>query len=163
MCHSTSSVILTKLSMWEYGNGDAPFSQWKSDRVSRLVLYGALARFCVYVYGAYWNARIVTSQRPPKCQACWCMLHTQGTQCYLVTWIKTITPQWSCTQYKMNMHLRQLPWAHTYTTRSRALMTREGHSRSHESPSYKVHNYPHTRRHIYIYIYIHTHTYIHLV
>ena len=37
-------------------------------------------------------------------------------------------------------------------------MTREGHSRSFKSPSYKVHNHPHTCRQIYIYIY--THTYI---
>ena len=33
-------------------------------------------------------------------------------------------------------------------------MTREGYSRSHESPSYKVNNHPHMRRHIYIYTYI---------
>ena len=33
-------------------------------------------------------------------------------------------------------------------------MTREGHSRSHESPSYKVHNHPDTHKQIYIYIYI---------
>ena len=31
-------------------------------------------------------------------------------------------------------------------------MTREGHSCSHKSPSYKVHNHPHMRRHIYTYI-----------
>ena len=56
--------------------------------------------------------------------------------------IKTITLRWSCTQYSMNMHLRQSPWAHTQATRLRTLMTREDHSRSHESPSYKVHNHP---------------------
>ena len=57
-----------------------------------------------------------------------------------------------CTQYSMNMHLRQSPWAHTHTTRLRALITREGHSRSHESPSYKVHNHIYTSRYRYTYI-----------
>ena len=73
-----------------------------------------------------------------------------------VTWIKTITLQWSCTQYSISMHLQQFPWTHTHTTRSRALMTGEGCSHSHESPSYKVHDHPHTG----IYIYTHAHTYI---
>ena len=63
---------------------------------------------------------------------------------------------WLCTLYDMNMHLQQMPRAHTYATRLRALMPRESHSRSHESPSYKVHDHPYTHRHIYI----HTHTYI---
>ena len=49
------------------------------------------------------------------------------------------------------MHLRQLPWAHTHTTRSRALTTREC-SCSHKSPSYKVHNHPYTSRYRYTYI-----------
>ena len=69
-----------------------------------------------------------------------------------VTWIKTITLRWSCTQYTMSMHLQQFPWTHTQTTRLRALMTGESPSNSHESPSYKVHDHPHTG----IYIYIHT-------
>ena len=51
----------------------------------------------------------------------------------------------------MNMHLRQSPWVHTHTTRSRALTTREC-SHSHESPSYKVHNHPYTSRYRYTYI-----------
>ena len=37
-------------------------------------------------------------------------------------------------------------------------MDRERHSCNHESPSYKVHNHPHTCGHIYINIYIYTHT-----
>ena len=66
---------------------------------------------------------------------CWYVSHTWGNQCHLVTWIKTITPGWLCTQYSTNMHLRQLFWAHTHTTRSRALMTRDGRSRSYETTS----------------------------
>ena len=52
----------------------------------------------------------------------------------------------------MDMHLWQLPWAHTHSTRSKALMTREGHSHSHKSPSYKMHNHPYTSRYRYTYI-----------
>ena len=122
----------------------------------RLVQYGASARFHIYVCGLYWHTHTMMCQSPPKCQACWCMSHRWGNQCHLVTWIKTITPRWLCTQYSMNMHLRQLPWAHTHSTRLRALITRKGHSCSHESTSYKVHNHPHTHKHIYIYTYIHT-------
>ena len=61
MCHSTQNTILTMLSMWEYGNRDALFSQRKSGRFSRFVCYGASAGFCVYVYGVYWHACTVTS------------------------------------------------------------------------------------------------------
>ena len=87
------------------------------------------------------------------------MSHTRGNQCHLVTWIKTITLRWSCTQYSMNMHLQQLSWAHAHTTRLRVLMTREGRSHSHENPSYKVHNHPRTHRQIYVYIYIYIYIY----
>ena len=156
MCHGTPNAIPTKFSMWECDSGDTQFLQRKSGKVSRLVCYGALARFHVCVYGKYQHACIVTSRSPSKHQVCWCALQTWGNQCHLLTWIKTITPWWSCTQYSMNMHLRQSPWVHTHTTRSRALMTREDHSHSHESSSYKVHDHPHTHRRIYIY----THTYI---
>ena len=152
MCHSTPNAILTKLSTWEYSNGDAPFSQQKFGKVSRLVRYGASAGFRICVYGVYWHAWIMTSRSLSKHEACWCVSHTRGNQCHLVTWIKTITLRWSCTQYSMNMHLRQSPWVHTHTTRSRVLMTREGHSHSHESPSYKVHNHPCISRYRYTYI-----------
>ena len=36
-------------------------------------------------------------------------------------------------------------------------MARKGQSFNHESPSYKLHNHPHTCRQIYIYIYTHIH------
>ena len=49
-----------------------------------------------------------------------------------------------------------MPWAHTHATRSSALKARKCRSHCHKDPSYKVHNHPYTRRHIYIYIYIHT-------
>ena len=128
-------MLFTKLSMWEYGNGDVPFSCWKSSRGLRLVHYGAPARFRVCVYSMYRHARTVTSWNPSKHQVCWCVSYTWENQCHLVTWIETITPKWSCTQYSMNMHLRQLTW---------------------------VHNHPHMCRHIYVcvceYIYIHIHT-----
>ena len=104
-----------------------------------------------------WRAEALQSVRK-----CWNMLHTKGNQCHLVTWIKIIAPWWSCTQCSMNMHLRQSPWAHTHTTRSRAFMTREGRSCSHESPSYKVHNHPpppHTHTHIHTHTHTHTHIY----
>ena len=142
MCHSMQNTILTKLSTWEYGNGDAPYSWWKSGRVLCLVCYGAPIGFHVCVYGAYRHAHTVTSQSPSKHQVCWCVSHTQGNQCHLVTLIMTITSRWSYTQYSMNMHLWQSPWVHTYTTTSRALMTKKGHSCSHQSTSYKVHNRP---------------------
>ena len=45
-----------------------------------------------------------------------------------------------------------MPWAHTHTTRSRALMAKEDHSCSHESPSYKVHDHPYTSIYRYTYI-----------
>ena len=47
--HSTQNAILTKLSSWEYSNGDAPFSRWKSDRVSHLVCYCTPTGFHAYV------------------------------------------------------------------------------------------------------------------
>ena len=158
MRHSMQNAILTKLSMWEYGNRGCPIFTMKSGWVSRLVYYGALIGFRVCVYGMFRHARTMTSWGPSKHQACWCVLHTY--QCHLVTWIKTITLQWSCTQCSMNTYLRLSPWAHIHTTRSRALMTREGYSRSHGSLSYKVHNHPHTPGHKYIYIYIYIHTFI---
>ena len=88
------------------------------------------------------------------------MTHTRGNRCHLATWIETVTPRWPCILYNMNMHLQQMPWAHIHATRSRAPMTREGCSCNHESPSYKVNNHPHTRKHIYIHIYIYIYTYI---
>ena len=101
---------------------------WRTSKVSRLCIWCALT--CSYCDEPSLSKR----------QAYWCVSDTRGNQCHLLAWIKTITLQWSCTQYSMNMHLQQSPWAHTHTTRSRsrALMTREGYSRSHESPSYKV-------------------------
>ena len=50
------------------------------------------------------------------------------------------------------MHLQQLLAAHTQATRSRALTVKEGYSRNHESPLYKVHNHPYTSRYRYTYI-----------
>ena len=44
--------------------------------------------------------------KPKPSKTCWYVSHTWGNQCHLVTWIKTITSQWSCTQYSMNMHLQ---------------------------------------------------------
>ena len=160
MRHSTSNAILTKLSTWEYGNEDASLSQWKSGRVSCLVCYGAPVRFRICVYGAYRHAHTKTSRSPQSIKCAdmldTCRIHRETS----VTWWhgSKQSPQWSCTQYSINMHLRQSLWAHTHTIRSKAFMTREGHSRSFKSPSYKVHNHPHTCRQIYIYIY--THTYI---
>ena len=69
-----------------------------------------------------------------------------------MTWIEKITPWCSCAQYSINMHLRQLPWARTHTTRSRDLITREGHTHRHESPSHKLHNHPYTSKYRYTYI-----------
>ena len=117
------NAILTKLSKWEYSNGDAPFSQRKSGRVSHLVHYGTPIGFRICVFSAYRHARIVMSWRLQSV-ACWCVSHTQGNQCHLVTLIKTITLRWSCTQYSMNMHLWQLPWTHTHITRSKAVRDR---------------------------------------
>ena len=148
-----ASDAMTKLLMWEYGNGDAPFSRQKSSRVSRLVHYGTLEGF-MSVYTA--RIDVLTPWRVETLQSVkthWYVLHTWGNQCHLMTWVKTITPRWTCIQYSMNMHLRQLPWAHTHTTRSRALMTRKGHSRSNKSPSYKVQNHPHTQAYIYTHAY----------
>ena len=138
--------------MREYGNGDAPFSQRKSSKVSHLVHYGVPTGFHACVYGTCQHARARTSQSPSKHYAHWYVSHTQGNRCHLVTWIETITPRWLCTQNDMNMHLQQLLWVDTHATRSRALMVRKGHSRSHKSPSYKVHDHPHTCRHINTYI-----------
>ena len=152
MHHSTQNVILTKLLLWEYGNGDAPLSQQKSSRVLCLVCYGAPTGFHAYVYGMCQHAHARMSQRPSNHQAYWCVSHTWGNQCHLVTWIGTVTPWWLCTQYNINMHLQQLPCAHTDTIRSRALMARECRSHSHEGPSYKVHNHPYTSIYRYTYI-----------
>ena len=96
-----------------------------------------------------WRAEAFQSVR-----TCWYVLHTRGNQCHLVTWIKTITQQWSCTQYSINVHLWQSPWMNNHTTRSRALVTKEDRSHSHKSPSYKVHNHPHINKQTYLYIYI---------
>ena len=128
------------------------FSRWKSGRVSRLVCYGAPARFQACVCGVCQHARARTSRSPLKHHAYWCMSHTRGNWCHLMTWIGIVTSRWLCTQYSMSMHLRQLPWAHTHTTRLRALMAREGRSRSHKGPSYKVHYHPYTSIYRYTYI-----------
>ena len=66
MRHNSQNAILTKLSTWECDNGDAPFSWWKSGRVSHLVHYSALAGFCICVYGVHWHARTVMSQSPSR-------------------------------------------------------------------------------------------------
>ena len=138
MCLSTQNDILTKLSTWEYGNRNASFSWQKSGKVSRLVRNGASAGFHACIYGVCQHTRARTSRSPSKHYAHWHVSHTRGNRCHLVTWIGMITPQWLYTLYDMNTHLHQLPWANTHATRSKALMAREGHSRSHESPSYKV-------------------------
>ena len=146
------NAILTKLSMWEYGNGVCPIFTVK---IRQSFVFGALWRIGK-VSRLYRHARTMMSRSPSKHEPCWCVSHIQGNQCHLVTWIKTITSLWLCTQYSMNMHLWQSPWAYTHTTRSSALMIREGHSWSHKRLWYKVHNHPHTPKHIYIYIYIYT-------
>ena len=89
MHHSTQNAILTKPSTWEYENRDAPFSRLKSSSVSCSVHYGASAVFRICVHNAYRHARTVMSRSPSKHQACWCMSHTRGNQCHLVTWSKT--------------------------------------------------------------------------
>ena len=99
-----------------------------------------------------YTAHAGTSRSPSKHQAYWHLSYTRENQCHLVIWIGMVTLWWLCTQYSVNMHLQQLPWAHTHTTRSRALMAREGCSRSHKSPSYKVHNHPYTSIYRYTYI-----------
>ena len=145
-------AILTKLSKWEYENGDTLFSRQKSSRVSRLVRCGTPARFLAYVYSACQRARAKMSQSPSKY-----VTHTRGNRLHLVTWIMTITPRWQYRQYDTNMHLQQSPQAHTHATRSRALMAREDDSCNHESSSYKVHNHPQAQAHTHT----HTHTHIH--
>ena len=58
MHHNTSNAVLTKLSTWEYGNGDTPFSWQKFGRVSCLVCYGALvSRLCIQHVSTclYWD------------------------------------------------------------------------------------------------------------
>ena len=165
MRHSTWNTILTKLSLWEHNNRGTLFSRQKFSKVSQLVRYVTLVGFRACVYGACQHAHVRTSRSPSKLQTYWCMSHTRGNWCHLVTWVGTITLRWLCTLYSMNMHLQQLPWAYTYSIKSRTLMTREGHSHSHDSPSHKVRNHPHTHTHthtctythIYIYIYIHIH------
>ena len=152
MHHSKKNAILTKLSPWEYGNGDAPFSRQKSDKVSRLVCYGAPIGFHACVYGSCQHAYARMSQSLSKYQAYWCVLHTRGNQFHLVTWIGMVIRRWFCTQYNINMDLQQFLWAHTNTIRSRTLMAREGRSPSHEGPSYKVHNHPYTSIYRYTYI-----------
>ena len=101
------------------------------------------------------HAHARMSQSPIKHLSTLMHVSYTGKQMSLGTQIGMVTPWWLCTQYDMNMHLWQMPWAHAYVTRSRSLMAREGCSRSHKSPSYKVHDHPHTRSHIYIYIYTH--------
>ena len=66
MHYSMQNIILTKLSTWEYGNREFPFSWWKFGKVSRLVRYGALVGFRICVYGAHWHARTLTSRNLSK-------------------------------------------------------------------------------------------------
>ena len=161
-CFATDAIF-TKLSTWEYSNGDTQFSRQKSDRISRLARYGTPVGFRVCVYSTYQHTCTVTSQSPSKHQVCWCVSHTWGNQCHLVTWIKTITKRWSCTQSSMNMHLQQSPWMHTHTTRSRALVINEGHLHNHENPSYNVHDtHTHVGAHTHTHAYVGTHTYIYV-
>ena len=150
-------AILTKLSKWEYENGDTLFSRQKSGKVSRLVRCGTPARFLAYVYSACQRARAKMSQSPSKY-----VTHTRGNRLHLVTWIMTITPRWQYTQYDTNMHLQQSPQAHTHATRSRALMAREDDSCNHESSSYKVHNHPQAQAHTHTHTHTYTHTHTHV-
>ena len=62
VCHSTQNTILTKLSLWEYGNKGAPFSLRKFSKVSGLVRYGAPAKLRACVYGARQCVRTRTRQ-----------------------------------------------------------------------------------------------------
>ena len=152
MHHSTQNTILTKLSLWEYGNGVAQFSRRKYSRVLHLVHYGTPAGFHACVYSTCQHARARMSRSPSNHQAYWCVSHTRGNQCYLVTCIRTIPPRLLCTHYDTNMHQQQMPWAHTHATRLSALMARKGRSRCHEGPSYKVHDHPYICRYIYTYM-----------
>ena len=151
MHHSTQNAILTKLLLWEYGNR-LPYFHGENLAEFRVWYTMVYQQGFAFVYTVRINMLVLwwaeTLQSIKHVDACHIHWKTNVTQ---VTWIKTITPWWSCTQYSMNVHLQQLPWAHTYTIRSRALMISEGHSRNHKSPLEKGHNHPHTRRHISIF------------
>ena len=70
MHHSTQNAILSKLSPWEYGSGDAPLSQQNSSKVSHLVCYGAPVGFCICIYDVYQHAHTEMSRSPPQCIKC---------------------------------------------------------------------------------------------
>ena len=123
------NTILNKFSLWEYGNGGTPFSPWKSTRILRLVHYGTPVGFHACVYGVCQHARARTSQCPSKHQAYWCVSHTQRNQCHSGDMDQETHTAMIMHTNSMSMHLQQLPWEHTYITRSRAFMTREGHSK----------------------------------
>ena len=135
MCHSTQNAILIKFSLWEYGNEGAPFSWRKFGRVLYLVHYGAFVGFQAYIYGVCQHAHAGTSWSPSKHQTYWCASHTRGNRYHLVTWIGTITLQWSCTQYSVNSnslrHISTLQGQkHLWLERVTHVATRVHHTKS---------------------------------
>jgi len=80
-----------------------------------------LAEFCVWcamahrqgfmpMYMAHASMLVLRWARAPQStkHIDTCRIHWE-TNVIQVTWIETITPQWSRTQYSVNMHLQQVP------------------------------------------------------
>ena len=138
------NAILTKLSMWEYSNGDAPFSRQKSSRVSHL---------CIWCISTCSHC---DEPKPSKVleHVDTCHLHMETN----VTW-------WhGSRQSHHDDHAHNIVWICTYDNRLEHIPILQGQELSWlERAAHiaiRVHHtkctITHTRTSIYIYIYIHT-------
>ena len=133
--------------MWEYGNEDVPFLQRKFDRVSRLVRYGALARFHVCVYDAYWHSQSIKHVDA-------CCIHGKTN----VIWWHGLR------QSHRDDHAHNIAWICTYSNRLERICTLQGQEHSWlvrvacvtTNVHYTKCTITNTFASIYIYIYIRT-------
>ena len=151
MQHNTQNAIFTKFLTWEYGNGDAPFSQRKFDRVLRLVRYGTPAGFCVCVYNANRHAHTMTSRSLPSVKHVdACHIHKETN----VTW-------WhGSRQLHHDDHAHNIAWVCTYGIHLQCIPTLQGQELSWlERVTHIATRVHHTKCTItHTYIYTHTHT-----
>ena len=135
MHHSMQNTILTKLLPWEYDNGDAPFSWWKSDRVSCI----AHQQGFMPMYMVRANMLMLGQAKAPQSikHIDTCCIHEETN----VTWWQGLG--WS----HRNDYAHNMTWICTYNKCLEHILIPQG----------QEHSPTHTHKHIYIYIYIYMH------
>ena len=160
--HSTQNAILTKLSTWEYGNGDALFSR---QNPAEFHIYCAMAHQQGFmpVYTAHANMLVLGQAEAPQSikHVDTCRIHEKTD----VTWWHGLrrshrgdyahSMTWICTYSKCLEHiLMPQGQKHSWLKRVTHVAMRVHHTKC-------TITHPHTRSHIYIYIHTHTHIYTH--